>query len=111
MRTPAFTDCGYLSSQASANASSAVSAVITRHVRILTYSDPAPMPLLVASESVEVEAISALRNAFLSLNMPQDAVFLQVLALQGFIAPPSGAWKIVNDRAQISFAQGYGTLQ
>ncbi len=84
---------------------------LTRHVRILTYSDPAPMPLLVASESVEVEAISALRNAFLSLNMPQDAVFLQVLALQGFIAPPSDAWKIVNDRAQISFARGYGTLQ
>ncbi|MVT04120.1 hypothetical protein CD006_16055 [Enterobacter sp. 10-1] len=69
------------------------------------------MPLLVASESVEVEAINALRNAFLSLNMRQDAVFLQVLALQGFIAPPSDAWKIVNGRAQISFVRGYGTLQ
>lgn len=83
---------------------------LMRQIRILTHSSPAPMPLLVASQTVEPQTIQALQTAFLALKAQHDAALLQPLALQGFIAPPADAWDVVNDRAEIAFARGYQTL-
>lgn len=72
---------------------------LTRHVRILARSAPAPMPLLVASDRVDPQAIMALQTALLALNTEQDATLLQPVGFRGFITPPTDAWQVLCDRA------------
>ncbi|HCB2272406.1 TPA: PhnD/SsuA/transferrin family substrate-binding protein [Citrobacter koseri] len=84
---------------------------LTRHVRILTRSVPAPMPLLVASDTVNPQAITALQTALLTLNTERDATLLRPLGLRGFITPSADAWQVVCDREEIAFSRGYATLR
>lgn len=84
---------------------------LTRHVRILARSAPAPMPLLVASDMVDQQVIMALQTALLTLNTEQDATLLRPLGLRGFIAPSADAWQVLCDREEVAFSRGYDMLR
>lgn len=77
-------------------------------LRIVDSTRPTPMPLLVASPSVDAETIGRLRQALLAASQESDlADILAELQLAGFAAPQREAYRLLLDQAAEAEARGY----
>ncbi|MCU5771188.1 phosphate/phosphite/phosphonate ABC transporter substrate-binding protein [Erwiniaceae bacterium BAC15a-03b] len=85
---------------------------LMQQVRVIDQTEPAPMPLLVASATLDPMAVAKLQRAFIELQHDSSvSELLAALQLQGFIAPPADDYQLLAQRAAAAQQAGYGVLQ
>jgi ABC-type phosphate/phosphonate transport system substrate-binding protein len=83
---------------------------IAARLRTVASSEPTPMPLLVASPTVDAQIVGQLREALLACrDDPESAPILAELCLTGFEAPEPEAYQLLLDQAARAEAAGYVT--
>jgi ABC-type phosphate/phosphonate transport system substrate-binding protein len=84
---------------------------IAARLRVVETTEPAPMPLLVASASVGHAAAERLRQALVDLaRLAEAQALLRVLAVDGFVAVERGDYAVLLARAEAASAAGHHGL-
>ncbi|MBJ7222208.1 MULTISPECIES: phosphate/phosphite/phosphonate ABC transporter substrate-binding protein [unclassified Brenneria] len=85
---------------------------LMQQVRVIDQTAPAPMPLLVASATIDAGSLAKLQRAFMTLQQDsQGAACLSALQLQGFTLPATLDYQLLAQRAAAARQAGYSVLQ